>query len=192
MNITCKICHQVLISKLVGNDIKLLTLEIGELTLQHMGTHHLDFMQGMVIDAARLFNGFIVLNKFEFDNEAVQDEVEDIREQLLDYIMEDAPDDYEDEEDDEDEEEINEIEDEPKEASDVIGGVQTEIEKAKEDNTNVSKENEINSGDNKLVVLDVSDQVRAEIKRRRNLGRPKVSDKEQKESNTEYHTKVTT
>jgi hypothetical protein len=189
MNITCKICHQVLISKLVGNDIKLLTLEIGELTLQHMGMHHLDFMQGMVIDAARLFNGFIVLNKFEFDNEAVQDEVEDIREQILDYVMEDAPDDYEDEEDDEEE---DEIEDGAKETSDVIGGVQTEVEKAKEDNTNVPKKDEANHGDNKLVVLDVNDQVRAEIKRRRNLGRPKVNDKEQKESNTEYHTKVTT
>src|SRR5277367_5527495 len=119
MNATCKICQQIITSPLVGDDWEKNSTAIGELILNHMAIHHKPYMENL-LEINRLFNGFILMNRFSFDNEKMVEEVEQIRDKLCDRVMEDAPEmDNNEDEEDEDEQDKQELEEKVIEISPV-------------------------------------------------------------------------
>jgi hypothetical protein len=73
---------------------------LGAAMLEHMGKYHYSYMQE-IVEYSRVFNGFLVMNKFELDREEMIKDVEYMRDKLCDRVMEFSP---EEEEEDLDEE----------------------------------------------------------------------------------------
>jgi hypothetical protein len=106
MTAKCRICNSILLLVDIIGDERSKSIALGQAMLEHFQTGHPKFIKQLVVES-RLFNGFIIMNRFIIDDTKVEDEKENMRDLLADKIMEDAPemDDIEDDDQIEDDEE---------------------------------------------------------------------------------------
>lgn len=96
---------------------------LGAAMLDHMGKYHFAYMSGDVVGLARLFNGFLVMNQFDLEDEKMIEDVENMRDLLADKVME-----YSDEVEDEEEgDENSEDDNEDEEDDGVIDAIEEGI-----------------------------------------------------------------
>src|SRR6185369_5118768 len=89
MTATCKICKQEIVCGIVGDEQKK-AFELGQQLLDHMGKYHVKYMKQLAQDT-RIFSGFIVMNRFEIDDDAINAQSEAMRERLIELVREDGP-----------------------------------------------------------------------------------------------------
>lgn len=101
MTAVCKICKETVTSLLVGMDRQKLEEDMAIVLLNHMGQKHQPYMKNLV-ELARVFSGFIVMNRFTIADEGMEDEKENMRDKLAERVMQDSPEyeDFEDEDQD--------------------------------------------------------------------------------------------
>lgn len=125
MQAVCKICKETVTSPLVGLDRQKLEEDMAITLLNHMTLKHKPYMNGLG-ELSRLFNGFIVMNRFTIADEGMEDEKENMREKLAERVMQDSPEEEDFEEGDEDEPEENkkEREQEEERQNEINSGVE--------------------------------------------------------------------
>jgi hypothetical protein len=107
MTAKCRICNNTLSLVDIIGDERAKSLALGQAMLEHFHNNHVKYVKQLIIDS-RLFNGFIIMNRFIIDDPKVEDEKENMRDLLADKIMEDAPEMDDDiEEDDDNNEDID-------------------------------------------------------------------------------------
>lgn len=105
MKAVCSICNSAVEPTVGGVPIVGLTTEqkateLGKAMLEHMTLSHEKRLRKLAVET-NVFNGFIVLNTFDIEDGAINAEKEDMRDALLELIMDRAPDDgdFDDEDD---------------------------------------------------------------------------------------------
>lgn len=106
--LTCRKCKVELTCNVIGDEQKV-SEALGEMMLKHTQMVHGEFLKN-IVKLSRIFNGFLVSNQFEVDlapdSIFLIKQIEDMRDQLADKIMEFSEEEEEIKEDDEEEEEI--------------------------------------------------------------------------------------
>jgi hypothetical protein len=90
MTAKCRICNNILSLVDIIGDERTKSIALGQAMLEHFHNNHVKFIKQLIVDS-RLFNGFIIMNRFIIDDSKVEEEKENMRDMLADKIMEDAP-----------------------------------------------------------------------------------------------------
>ncbi len=89
MTAKCKMCSREITCPIVGSEQEK-SFALGQLLLEHFQKYHSKYLKQLSQDA-KIFSGFVLMNRFIIDDKRTIDDVEDMREKLAEIIMEDGP-----------------------------------------------------------------------------------------------------